>query len=267
MKKILLITALFCISLTSNVLSQCTPDPAVVAAGDPGIFPLAPGIATGKQDSAYAQVFTVIVPADTTITPSDFIPGAPSTPMTVIVNSNTVNAVTNLPAGLTHTCATSCSSAGGTNGCFIVDGTPTQGGVFPFEVNVTLNVDIPAVFPLPAFPNQDLPAQDIDYVLIVDSAGTTSIERIPKSTFEVYPVTPNPSSTGAEIRFVTPDYRDVQLSIHNMIGAIVMSKQIFAERGMNIVSLGASDLRPGVYMVTLTDGENTSTKRMVVSSK
>ncbi|HIA07442.1 MAG TPA: T9SS type A sorting domain-containing protein [Flavobacteriales bacterium] len=70
----------------------------------------------------------------------------------------------------------------------------------------------------------------------------------------------------AEIRFTTPDYTEVSLTVHNMIGALIISKRIYSESGMNKVILGAGDLKPGVYIVTLSDGKNTSTKRMVVST-
>ena len=268
MKKLLLITALFSMGITSDIFAQCTPDPLVVAANIPGMFPTpTQGMVSGTEGTAYSQNFTIIVPSDTTIVPSDFFTGAPSTPVTMTVNSNTVNSVTGLPTGLTHTCApASCVYPGGTNGCFVVDGTPAQAGTFAVLVNITLNVDVPAFPPLPALGAQDLPAQDITYSLTIDSSGTVSIEKLNMSAFEVFPITPNPSTDGAEIKFHTPDYRDVSLTVHNMIGALVMSKQIYAEQGLNTVTFSAEDLKAGVYLVTLTDGESSSTKRMVVSS-
>lgn len=345
MKKILLITALFCISLSSNSIAQCTPDPTVVAAGNSGIFPTpAEGIANGKIDSAYEQVFTIVVPTDTMVNPADFVPGAPSTPISVPINSITVNSVTVLPIGLANTCAISCVYAGGTNGCFVIDGTPTESGTFTVNVNVTMNVDAPAVPPLfPGGPT-DAPAADITYTLTIADTGngacavtvtmsqvhettvgaddgtatvtaaggtapytylwsdtqttstatglapgsytvgitdaamctasgsatilsaSTSIAAFSKGSFEVYAVMPNPSKGDAEIRFSVPSYRDVSFSVHNMIGSVVLSKKIYAEKGLNIVSLD-NDLKPGVYFVTLNDGTSSATKRMVVTSK
>ena len=269
MKKILVITTLFCISLGSNIYAQCTPDAAIVAAGLPGIFPTpVEGIATGIDGNAYAQTFTIIVPSDTTIDPSVFVPGVPSIPVQLTINSSTINSVNGLPSGLNYTCATSCTYAGGTtDGCFIVDGTPTQSGTFLFQVNVTLNAELPAFPPLFAGGPTDAPAQDIEYTLTIDPVGTIDIQKVEEGTFEVYPVTPNPSNGGAEIRFYTPDYRSVNLTIHNLIGAIVVSEQIYAEQGMNSLSIDSDKLSSGVYVVTLSDGANTSTKRMVVAPR
>jgi len=336
MKKILLITALFCITIISNINAQCTADPTYVNAGVPGMFPTpAEGVADGEKDSVYAQVFTIIVPSDTTIIPSDYVPGAPTTPVNVTVNSSTVTAITGLPGALTYACANSCTYPGGTtNGCFIIEGFPFSAGTDSFYVSVVLNVE------LPVFGATDAPAQDIGYLLtingcaltvtatvtnettpgaddgtataivangtppytylwgdgqttstatglapgtayyiqVTDAASCTDtvnvtilaagvgINTINTYTFEVYPVMPNPSTDNAEIRFTSPDYRDVNLTVHNMIGALVVSKRMYSEKGMNVVSLNADKLRPGVYFVTLTDGENTSTKRMVVGS-
>jgi hypothetical protein len=104
--------------------------------------------------------------------------------------------------------------------------------------------------------------------LVIDTLGTISINPVSSSSaFEVFPITPNPSSDQAEIRFTVSDYRDVSFSVHNMIGAVVISKKIYAEKGLNVVSLNTEKLNPGVYFVTLTDGINTPTKRLVVGSR
>ena len=331
MKKILLITALFCISLSSNIFAQCTPDAAIVSAGVSGLFPTpADGIDTGITGAPYSQLFTVIVPTDTTVT----LP-APIGTQTATINTSTVTGVAGLPAGLNYLCTpTSCIVDGGSNGCFVIEGIPTVSGTFTVTVSVLVNV---TALGIPV----DLPVQDILYVLevtgpggctlgvtatatdetavgladgtatatasngtlpytyvwsdlqttstavgltpdsysvvVTDAAGCiatititvaggpTGINTVNSTAFEVYPITPNPSSNGAEIRFTTPDYRDVSLTVHNMIGALVISKQIYSEKGLNLVELHDNELKPGVYVVTLSDGDSTSAKRMVVS--
>ncbi|MBN4072133.1 T9SS type A sorting domain-containing protein [Flavobacteriales bacterium AH-315-E23] len=272
MKKILVIIALFCISLSSNIYAQCAPETIYTTIGAPGIFPApAEGIDTGMVGVFYSDTFTVIVPTDTTINAMDIDGSLPDTNITVTLNSMKVAGVTNLPTGLTHTCDIStCLWAGGTTGCFVVDGTPAtgQGGTFAMTLSVVINVELPP-FP-PFFPGGpfDAPPSDIVYSLeIIDTTQQVSVSTISVSAFEVLPIAPNPSSGGAEIRFTTPDYRNVNLTIHNLIGALVISKQIYAEKGLNIVSLDAKNLKPGMYIVTLTDGKNTSTKRMIIGSE
>jgi len=255
MKKILVITSIFWIGLTSNLFAQCTMDPAVVAANIPGIFPTpVDTLPSGKVGGAYSKDFTIIIPADTTIS----IPPAPATTLTV--NSVTITGITGLPAGLTHTCdVTSCLWPGNSKGCFVIDGTPTQAGTFTVSVEVVVNVDAPIIGAT------DAPTQNIDYTLVIDPSGV-GISPVDGSAFEVYPISPNPSTNGAEIKFNAPDYRAVNLTVHNMIGALVMSKQIAADQGMNTVTFGADDLKAGVYIVTLSDGDSSATKRMVVGS-
>jgi len=334
MKKILVITALFCVSLSSNIYAQCTPDPAVVTAGIPGLFPTpTEGIDTGWVGVAYSETLTMVVPQDTSLT----LP-APIGTITATINSVTITGVTGLPAGLAEWCSpTNCIYLGNSTGCIEFSGTPTTAGTYTVTVTVVVNVDAPIVGAT------DAPPQDIIYTLEVmttggctlsstisstdettpgaaDGTGTVSISggtppfsylwsdgqttstatglapgtytvvvtdgdtctttgtvaiqggvigisHVSNTVFEVFPVNPNPSNAGAEIRFTTPDYTEVSLTVHNMIGALIISKRIYSESGMNKVILGAGDLKPGVYIVTLTDGKNTSTKRMVVGSR
>ena len=325
MKKILLITVIFCTGFSLATYSQiCTPDPG---ANTNGLHPTTSNIDTGLIGSAYAQTLTMVVPTDTSLMG-----------ITGTVNMATVTGVTGLPAGLVNTCLPAgCVYPGGTSDCMIIGGTPSVTGSFTVVVAVDINV---TAFGL----TQDIP-QTIEYTLetndtatggcniiavasagnetvagandgsasvvanngttpytyawsngestmaisglapgtysvtvtdaaacvVIESAtvmtGTTGINTVSASEFEVYPVTPNPSSSKAEIRFSVPDYRDVSVSVHNMIGAVVVSRRIYAEKGLNIVSLNAEKLNPGVYFVTLTDGVSTSTKRMVVGSR
>jgi len=329
MKKILVITALFCFSLATHVNAQCTPDPTYTSLGISGLYPtVVEGIDTGYVNMPYTQLFTIIVPTDTTYMSQ-----------TVAVNSVTITDVATLPAGLGFTLTPSSGVyPGGTDGCFTVNGLPTTTGSFTFTVSGTVEV----VFfgnPIPIPQDYTYTIEIIDtstgtctmtvagsgtdetatglndgtasvtpsggatpytygwssgqttssisglspggygvYVwdatgcldsawVTVNAFGFSFIPSLTANTFEVYPIVPNPSTDKAEIRFTISDYSDVKLSVHNMIGVVVMSRKIYAEKGLNIISLNADELKPGVYFITLSDGESTSTKRMVVGSK
>ena len=97
----------------------CTPDPQYTA---PGIYPdSATGFAPAIQCTYYEQLITNIVPVDTN---AGFI--------TCDIDSVVLDAVTGLPPGLTYACSPpSCGYPGGTTGCAIVYGIPTDTGTYP----------------------------------------------------------------------------------------------------------------------------------------
>ena len=262
MKKHLFIIILFYLTQNLAGFAQCTPDPTYTGFGIPGIWPdTVTGIASGTMGTAYSQNFTVIVPIDTTVT----IPVLGT--ITATINSVSITGITGLPSGLSHACdISSCLWPGNTNRCFLISGTPNQSGNFTFSVTIVANVESPLPFPLDGA--YDAPAYDIVYNLTIDSTGTTtSIKRIEEDNIEVYGISPNPSNLGAKIRFKSPGNQNVSFTVHNMIGVLVMSKQIYSEQGMNIVSIDTGELNPGVFIITLIDGVSSSSKKMVIGAQ
>lgn len=261
MKKNFIITLSLLLTFNFTGYSQCSPDPTYTSLGIPGLWPdTVTGIASGTMGTAYSQNFTVIVPTDTTVT----IPVLGT--ITATVNSVSITGITGLPSGLSHACdIASCLWPGNTNGCFAISGTPTQAGNFTFSVTLVANIESPLPFPLDGA--YDAPAYDIVYSLTIDSAVITSIKRIEENKLEVFGISPNPSNLGAKIRFKSPGNQNVSFTIHNMIGVLVMSKQIYSDEGMNTVSIETEELDPGVYIVTLFDGLKSATSRMVIGTR
>lgn len=145
------------------VYAQCTPDPVYTTAGIPGIWPdTITGVASGTVGTPYSQVFTVIVPADTVVD----LP-APVGQVTATINSMTITGITDLPMGLTYTCdISSCIWPGNTNGCYVIDGTPTQSGDFTFSATIVVNIEVPVLGAI------DLPSYDLNYSLTIDTSGS-----------------------------------------------------------------------------------------------
>ncbi len=163
MKKLILLLVLQT-SICGVIYAQCTPNLVYTTAGIPGIWPdTITGVASGTVGTPYSQVFTVIIPADTVVD----LP-APVGQVTAIINSMTITGITGLPLGLSYVCdISSCIWPGNTNGCFVIDGTPTQSGDFTFSATIVVNVEVPVIGAT------DLPSYDVNYSLTIDTSGST----------------------------------------------------------------------------------------------
>ena len=120
---------LFVVATIKIASAQCIPDLTITQAG---IFPdSATGLASGVINMPYNQVLQMRIPADTTIIVIIF-------PVTIPIDSVRLISLTGLPPGLSHSCnPTNCTYLGGTNGCALIDGTPTDTGLFTVTAVVT----------------------------------------------------------------------------------------------------------------------------------
>ena len=77
---------------------------------------------------------------------------------------------------------------------------------------------------------------------------------------------PNPFNKTTNIQFNSDASKMVNLSVANMVGKVVYTSKIQANKGENTVNFTAEQLSPGVYFYTISDGKNSVTRRMVVAS-
>ncbi|MEM8583846.1 MAG: T9SS type A sorting domain-containing protein, partial [Bacteroidota bacterium] len=76
---------------------------------------------------------------------------------------------------------------------------------------------------------------------------------------------PNPVDAATQIAFSLPVANTATLTIRDVQGRTVLIREIEAEAGVNLINLQGSDLAAsGVYSYTLTSGEHTATKQMVI---
>ncbi|MEM7575585.1 MAG: T9SS type A sorting domain-containing protein [Bacteroidota bacterium] len=78
--------------------------------------------------------------------------------------------------------------------------------------------------------------------------------------------TPNPFRTTTQIAFNLPEAGTATLLIQDAIGRTILLREIDGAAGYNQLNLAASDLNgaKGVLMYTLTMGDKTATRRMIV---
>jgi len=267
MKKILLLFT-FSILFNFQSVSQCTPDFIFTSLGIPGVYPpaiqipnlpLPLGIADGSLGSNYNQTLTLIVLEDTTMDVGFLLPASAvaamnlagiSTTMAVDVNYVTFD-VQGLPNGISSQCDIStCQYPSSVDGCIKLSGIPTVAGTFPVDVNMTINIQVPAIagiIPPMAF---DIPSfAAVTYDLFISDA--TAIETIHyKST-----IYPNPTSTTFTINIDSPK----QLIILNSLGQKIYSKEIQSDLELNTSNFGV-----GIFIVELSDNTSVEKHKLII---
>jgi hypothetical protein len=257
MKKLLLaFTAIVIFSFSSY--SQCIPDTYTTP---PYIRPdSATNLPHAQVGVPYSAVIQVRVPLDTT-----------SGSFTCNYDYIDVLSISGLPTGYSYSCTpSSCHFTGNSNNCVLISGpAPPQaweGNTFP------LNVTIHYRLYLAGFPSVEC-ANAIDstslgyYMIIVDQAS--GIETLSASKFNVAQNKPNPFSRTTTIEFSSPSRDSYTLKVSNILGKVVYSKTISADRGLNKIVLNTRDISfkefsSGVYFYTLSNNKHAITKRMVI---
>lgn len=231
--------------------AQCTPNVSCVPAGKTyGICPdSATGMAIGTVGVPYTQTMSFMIPPDGTDFGYSF----------ATIVSIDINSVDSLAPGLSYVCSPStCVFPGNTNQCLIITGTPTQVWNHQVTVNATAHA---TVFGSPT----TMPQTNKQYRSIVVSPA--SIETLDLTKFDVEQNAPNPFTGKSEIRFSSVNNSDVDFKVFNLLGSVVYDNKFKAEKGVNTINIEANLFAPGVYMYSVKNGDQTITKRMIVSSK
>ena len=84
-------------------------------------------------------------------------------------------------------------------------------------------------------------------------------------SFELRVPIPNPASNQTKIQFISGKYETIVFIIYDMLGKQIESRVISAQRGVNTIDLNINYLDEGIYMYSITNGEDFLTKRMIVT--
>ncbi len=99
---------------------------------------------------------------------------------------------------------------------------------------------------------------------LVLNFGSTTVAT--EAAFELMQNTPNPFATQTEIRFNLPVAADATLTVQDVTGKVVLVRSIEANAGFNKTVLSRREVgaAAGVLTYTLTAGEFTATRKMIV---
>lgn len=252
MKTIIVSLVIFIIACSPAISQNCTPDPAVVSSGTSGMFP-DPAISSNLPDGTvgipYSTTITFIVPADSTVDLSS-IAGFPVPPVTVTINYFEAVAPVLLPAGLTAACEpSSCQTPGGSNGCMVIEGTPTASGTTPISVTGFLSVTIPVSVPIIGGTTQMLPATYAPYSLTIN-AGSVSIDEQSNNSILAFP---NPFCNELTVSFESKGNQNACVSLFNATGQLIETNNVVSIQGKNNVAFATQNWNSGVYYYSVSE--------------
>jgi hypothetical protein len=284
-------------ALTAHAASaQCTPNPAY-ADSEFGVWPDTSenlSCAFGDVAAGYNAVIDIKTLTDTAVS----VTVGTTLDVIAYIEAFRINSVDGLPSGFTYIPNQSVWTNGGAapnftpvQGCVSIIAsqasiqsilaTNPNGADFPFTVVVDAKV---------ATTNNPLANLLINNAWLSDLTSVPGITAIsvpgykirvrnnsaagclPLGVVEIVePVSakgnfPNPFNKTTNIQFNSDASKMVNISVANMVGKVVYTSKIQANKGENTVNFTAEQLSPGVYFYTISDGKNSVTRRMVVAA-
>ncbi len=95
-----------------------------------------------------------------------------------------------------------------------------------------------------------------------DYSNIVVVER-KTGKFSFTSVAPNPTSYDLNVKFETTENADIKLSMMDVLGQVVLTQNVEAQKGINSVTVNTSSLPAGAYFLNLNNGVNTLTQRIV----
>lgn len=219
--------------IISKAYSQCEPDTAYTV---PGIYPdSASGFPPAFATYEYNLVVTTVIPVDTVFFP----PNALKVDSIGIVLFSGLpegfEAIPNRPSGYWH---------GGTSGCMLITGTPSQDqlGNYPLEITVAgylENIPIPFLYKITFYS-----------ITILDSIafGITNLTGNASSRLKAYP---NPFSDYIKIEFYADQPGVYDCMIYDARNRLLISESITVRTGKNSFKIDGSNLSKGIYFCVI----------------
>jgi len=245
MKKISTLFAAFLFTIISiNLYAQCEPDlENCIDINDPGqICPIE--MPDGVIDEVYSQVVTIIPPYE-----SELEQGV--VPLLKII----MDSIVNLPPGLSVE-SNAEEFLVGTAYCVLLSGMPTVTGVFELSIYVTPFISfagIPVVGP-----------QQVDDTSLTITIGeAVYAEQFNQQKIINITNAPNPFVDFTSVEFTAPFQGEMELAIYDYLGNEKEKRHLNYKKGVNSITLDASNYHQGFYFLILKDKDQVYTKKII----
>jgi hypothetical protein len=170
-----------------------------------------------------------------------------------------------LPTGMTYACDTStCNWIKETNGCIVLQGTPSMAGDYVVDFEARLGFTVPSTVPVIGGTQQSLPIPGQSYDFRVEGTSV-GIANLDTDRFSVVQNGPNPFNDFTEIHYNAPKPGTVAMQVTDLQGRVMRTSQHRAVVGRNLIRLSAEGFSPGVYFYTLSNGERSVTHKMIIA--
>ena len=166
----------------------------------------------------------------------------------------TVTGVNGLPSGFNYACnISSCTYAGGANGCANIYGTTTTAGTYPITIDVSATV---LVSLLPGFPPTPV-TQTVSfpgYKIVVGTAGIIEGIIAPLS------VSPNPANATVTVNGITPSMKASNMVLANIEGKIIETRDL---NNSSNLTFDLSGLNTGIYFIHVSHANGVETVKFM----
>jgi len=245
MKKLLLIALLFSLMGVQNMNAQCTPTPfPPPALTNPDT---SMGIPPAVAGQIYSETVNVRVPADTLVMGTN-----------LPIDSIGVDSISGIPPTFTY--ATNSPNdywLGGTYGCFIVQGTPTQAdtGIYTMTLHTKIFVG--------HNPNNTI-LYNADFDFVILDSSKVGFRDVNANEFAIRQNTPNPFDYKTVIRFNSPQKENFTFEVYDITGQMIHKEIIQAQAGVNSIEFKRGELPSGMYVYRLSNNKYNVYKRMII---
>ena len=214
-----------------------------------------------EPNVAYESIIQVRVPKDTVV---DYMGN------TVLADFDNVSldSVSNMPSGLGYACNPfSCVFNGQSDGCVKISGTvaTSDTGVYRLVLNITANMLVNGFLPVAQA------VQDSTFLLAVGVVPDTSggsgsgVNAMIFKDITQLDVFPNPLQDEGSVSFYVKERSDIEFRIIDMLGNLVNKRSIKSAHGLKTLSVNTKEYSNGVYFISLTNGHDTVTKKVMIN--
>lgn len=253
MKRLLLYTLLggIFLLLPATIRAQCTPGDETTCPDPENNGEFCPEtLPEAVFEEPYLQDFTILPPPEYVVDSNAGI--------VVQLHHITLKNVSNLPPGLSWVSNSEDSVfMVGTYYCVLLEGTPTEKGLFPLHIQV--DVYVPGILGSPPI---FVGTVTDSTTLALNVADPSSVGE-PGSGISGITIGPNPFRDQLTVNFTHTGSSSIHFEIYDLLGTRIHGQEVRSYAGINQIQYTGAALKPGMYLILLRDEEKTYTARII----
>ena len=263
---IFLFTSLFVSNLSAQNIActpgEISPDTAFILPEPFNFVDMDGGLDSTCIGLFYEQVLTTLAPSSIEFAGADFAIDS--------ISIDTVGAVEGLPPGFDYACnPPNCIFQPEEVGCIVITGMADD-TVPPGDYELTIQVNaFNFLFPNGAqltFPD-DLGNENEAYFINIASQDTCNIVSTSTSFLAdnlTSSIAPNPTALYTELKVNSTEDMDLQMVLVDILGKVHVQQPISILSGQNIIPLEVQDLAQGIYFMSLTNGQEFLSHKLII---